>query len=689
MATFEHYWNVTPYWYQLSLYLREPMATRELYWNTAGIWLLYPLLVAALAVFGYGVHRHLQLWRRGQPENRWPGWRTAIKDLLVFGLGQRRVLDDAGPGVAHALVLWAFLLFTFATAVVALQADFGLPLFRGWLYLFIKFSANLFGLLALVALGLAVWRRYVIRPRRLDSRPADAMGLLLLILLIATGFGVEGVRMAIVPDSWGGWSFAGKWLGSFLAGVFHPSALLVVHRYLWWFHVTLVFVFIGALPWLNLFHIILGPANIVMRNREPVGVPDKIDFEDESTETFGKSTLRDFSWKTLFNSDACIRCGRCEEHCPAHASGKHLNPKAAIQDMRTLMRGQAPHSAEPVLVAAGPAPPPPSLIGETIPEPDLWSCTTCRSCETSCPIFVEHVDKTIEMRRHLVLMESRFPPELNTAFRNLEVNANPWGITSLARGDHFKALEVPTLQEHPQTAVLYWPGCAGALDPRNQKVSAALVKLLRAAEVDFAILGQEERCCGDAARKLGNEYLFQKLATENIGVMTQYGVKKIVTQCPHCFHMLKNEYPQCGGEFEVIHHTEFLFDLIRQGKLKLRAKEGATAVYHDSCYLGRYNDVYAPPRQLLLSAGIALSEPPRRMERSFCCGAGGGRMWLDEKEGERINTLRTDELMGTGAGVIASACPFCLTMISDGIALREAGETFAAFDVAEILAQRI
>ncbi|MDA8235098.1 MAG: heterodisulfide reductase-related iron-sulfur binding cluster [Clostridia bacterium] len=648
------------------------MATRQIFWNITGYWLIYPMLTVALAFFCYGFYRRFTLWKLGKSEKSQLQIWAGIKDVIIFGFGHKRIIKDLLPGIMHLLIFWGFVLLTFATTVIALQADLGIPLFQGKLYLFIKLTANLFGLFALIGISLAAFRRYVIRPKGLDNKPDDALTLLLIFLILLSGFLIEGVRMAVLPDPWASWGFVGQWLASIFQLTFNEVQLILVHSLLWWIHLILALVFIGHLPYSKLLHVFLGPVNLFLRRRNPVGVPEKIDFEDESLETFGKSKLEEFSWKILFNTDVCIRCGRCQDNCPANLSGKHISPKAVIQDMRTIMTEKKTGR---------------TLIGEIIPEEDLWSCTTCRSCEEQCPMFIEHVDKTIEMRRHLVLMESSFPPEAKQSFKNMEVNGNPWGLSSLTRGTFLQGLGVKTLQENPAAEVLYWPGCAGSLDARNQKVSAALVKLMQEAGVNFAILGNEEKCCGDSARKLGNEYLFYSLATENIEAIKDYGIRKIVTQCPHCFNMLKNEYPQFGGDFEVVHHTEFLLDLLNQGILSISHGEGKKVSYHDPCYLGRYNQIYEPPRKLIQAAGLEIMELPRNREKSFCCGAGGGRMWLEENEGQRINVMRTDQVIAITPDLVCTACPFCLTMINDGVNAREASEKIKVKDIAEILAE--
>lgn len=681
------------------------MATRQIYWNIEGHFLLYLFLAIAFCFFVYGIYRRIKLWKMGQPEPWWQHVGQGLKDILVYGFFHKRILKDGYAGFMHLTIFWGFVFLFFATMIVAMQADLGIPIYQGGVYLFVKLTANLFGLLAVAGILMAAWRRYVIRPGRLDNRPDDAVTLMLIFLILTTGFLLEGTRLAANPDPWANWAFVGNWLTVLLVGL-GRDVLLGLHRFLWWFHLLLVMIFVAYFPYSKLFHIALAPLNQFLRKRDHIGVPSPIDFEDETLETFGKNELRQFSWKTLFDTDVCLRCGRCQDHCPAFLSGKHLNPKKTIQDLRDHMEetgkavggGASPENAMPggqisataadeaaATNGVGGEQKVRALIGEVITEDDIWACTTCRACEQQCPVFIEHIDKTIEMRRNLVLMESRFPAEAQLAFRNMENNGNPWGICWSNRVDFLKNAGVPTYEDNPQADILYWPGCSGAFDCRNQKVAKAVVQLLQAAGVNFAILGNEEKCCGDSARRLGNEYLFYSLAMENIEVMKGYGIKKIVTQCPHCFNVLKNEYPQFGADFEVLHHSEFLLELVRSGKIALHPVADQTIAFHDSCYLGRYNQIYDQPRELLRAAGLEIREMAHAFENSFCCGAGGGRMWLEEKEGERINMMRAREALAVNPDIVGTACPFCLSMLDEGITTANGNNKTETLDVAEIL----
>jgi len=402
----------------------------------------------------------------------------------------------------------------------------------------------------------------------------------------------------------------------------------------------------------------------------------------ENQETFGVSKAEEFTWRQLLDADACTRCGRCQDNCPAHLSEKPLSPKKLIQDLKTnlLLSAKALQKENPDEQRK-------NLIGESISEDELWACTTCLACQESCPVFVEQVQKVVDLRRYLVLMEAKFPQEITPMFKNLETNYNPWAFGFASRGDWAKDLEVKLLSEDKNVDILFWVGCSGSYDDRNKKVSQALVKILRAANINFGILGQEEKCCGEPARRMGNEYLGQMLIQENIEILKNYGVKKILFACPHGYNTFKNEYPQFGGEYQVYHHTDFILDLIQSGKIKITKKIDENITYHDSCYLGRYNDIYDSPREILkrILEG-KIKEMERRREKSFCCGAGGGRMWMEENLGKRINQLRVKQAQETEAKTIASACPYCLTMLSDGIKEIGLEEKLEVNDIAELVA---
>lgn len=652
-------------------------ATRQIYWNISYHWLLYLFMLLPLVFLGYGLWRRYRMWRLGGPDQRYGDWWERVRTVLWESGLQRRVLRDLFPGLTHAFIVWGMVALFGGTLVVMAQADAGLPIYHGWFYLTVSLILDVFGALCLLGVVVAAFRRYALRPARLDSRPDDVVFLGILFVLLVSGFVLEGLRIAARPDPWGAYNPVGVAFSLPFAG--WPAVTLASwYVVLWWGHLAVAFAFMAYLPFSKALHILVAPLNQFFRRLGPVGALSKLDFEDETIETFGVSQVTQFSWKHLMDADACTRCGRCQDNCPAHLSGKTLSPKALAQGVKAQMEWTFAHRGgkDGAAAAGRDADEGPKLIGGRIPEEALWACTTCRACEESCPVFVEHVEKTVSMRRHLVMMESQFPPELQLTFKNLETNFNPWALGWAGRADWRKELaggeagfEVPLISEHPNPEYLLWVGCSGSFDARNRKVTLALARLLHRAGVDFAILGTEEKCCGDSARRLGNEYLYQTLAQENVEVLKGYGVRRIVTACPHCLNTLKNEYPQLGGEFEVMHHTQLLESLVALGRLKV-APIAPRVTYHDSCYLGRYNSVYEPPRRLVRAAsGSRPVEMPRHGARAFCCGGGGGRVWMEESQGRRINVLRAGEAVATGCSRVVTACPFCLTMLEDGIKL--------------------
>jgi Fe-S oxidoreductase len=437
----------------------------------------------------------------------------------------------------------------------------------------------------------------------------------------------------------------------------------------------------AALYWNRLWHIIVSTLNVFFRPPEPRGALIPINLE--ATENFGATKVQDLTWKQLMDVDACTRCGRCQDACPAYASEKPLNPKKMLQDIKGQLVEEAPYLLKGMVANPGR-----DLISEVVGEEEIWNCTTCRACSEACPIYIEHVDKIVDMRRNLVLERATIPETGEGALRSIEARGHPWRGTTATRTDWAEGLDIKVISDDSDVEILYWVGCTSALEDRSIKVAQAMGKLLELAGVDFGILGAEESCCGDPARRMGNEYLFQMQAQSNIELMKNYGVKKIVTNCPHCYNTIKNEYPQFGGEFEVIHHTEFVAELLQEDRLRIIKSDRGVVTYHDACYLGRYNDIFAPPRQILRSMpDITLVEMERNQERGFCCGAGGGHMWLEESTGRRINEMRTEQAIDAKARIVATACPYCLQMFEDGIKAKAAEESLKVMDVVELVAE--
>jgi len=656
-------------------------------------WLMYTLAAIAVIILCKGIYDHYKLWRLGQPEDRerWcqvgPGLWRVVKGTL----GHFRILRERYPGVMHWMFFWGFAIFALGTLSIAVRDHTGLPTFQGWYYLILSLMLNIFSLLVIIAVIMALWRRIVIKPDRIDNKTEDWISLAFVFFLVVTGLLLSGLRIAFTEDNWALWRPLGYFVSTWFSNI-DSSLLKDVHQVAWWVHVCIAMGFAAYMPYSKLFHIITGPVNQYLAKETAAQIIEPIDLEDESIEQFGVAEVQHFTWKHLLDTDACIRCGRCQDNCPAYISGKPLSPKKMIQDLKSHLRVAAAKLDTKQQAKGGEieeADDLPSLIDE-IGEEEVWACTTCGSCEEQCPMFVEHIPKIVELRRNLVMMESSFPSEAQVAFRGMENNGNPWNQGWMTRSDWAKDLDVPEWDDEHPAEYLYWPGCSGAFDSRNRKVAVAMVKLLKKAGVSFAILGNEEKCCGDSARRLGNELLYQTLANENIETLNSHGVKKIITSCPHCFNTLKNEYPQFGGNFEVIHHSVFLSKLLKENKLKPNDATDLTkeivCTYHDSCYLGRYNGIYDEPREILRSVpGIEHREMARNRYKGFCCGAGGGRMWLEEAAEQRVNIRRTEEALDRGVNLIVTACPFCLIMLEDGTKAKDVNEQVETKDIAEVL----
>jgi Fe-S oxidoreductase len=514
---------------------------------------------------------------------------------------------------------------------------------------------------------------------------------LLLFLIGATGFLTEAARLSLEGrPNYEVWSFAG-WYLSFL---FPASTVQVAHQVIWITHAVSFAAFAVVLPVTKLRHLLTSPINMALSPRtRPKGAMREMPNLLEATdiETVGASKVGDFTWKQLYDTDSCTICGRCTSVCPANYTGKPLDPREIVLKLGEVMaRTGSPAVSPPVSVDAEITVTSDSVF-ERITAAELWACTTCRACEQVCPVDIEILDKILDMRRYLALMEADFPSQLGNAFISMENSSNPFGMSQQDRAAWTREVDFPVkVLGEPGVAAeyLYWVGCAGSFDDRNRKVTLSTARLLHEAGVDFAILGPRELCTGDSARRAGNEYLFQTLALQNIATLNEAGVTRIITQCPHCFNTLANEYPQFGGHYQVLHHSQFLMDLIKQGKLK-PTKAGGKVVFHDPCYLGRHNGEYDAPRRLLKAAGSKVAEMGRTRQRSFCCGAGGAQMWMEEHTGKKISVERTEEALATGAPTIATGCPFCLVMLDDGIKELGRDDEVAVKDLAMILAERV
>ena len=614
-----------------------------------------------------------------------------IGNVLKIAFGQSKLLRDPFAGTVHFLIFWGFMLFLFAVIEAIIQgfySPFNLA-FLGLIYSLITLIQDIFGVLVILAVIVALVRRYALNIPRLQvdkSASLDATVILTLILIVVISMFLQNTA-GIAKNGFVQHTYEVRPVSAFLASIFfdNPSTGAgLTYEVAWWIHIVTIFGFMNFLPYSKHLHVFTSIPNIYFANLEPIRNTVKLlNLEDENAETFGAADIEHLSWKQILDGYSCTECGRCTDACPAHTVGKTLSPREIIVNIRQRTKDKAPLLVNGIAEGEQFQK---TLVHDYVTDKVLWQCTTCMACVQECPVMIEHLDSIVDMRRNLVLTESQFPSGLNNVFKSLETNFTPWSFNAADRAEWTEGLGIKTMAEDSNCEYLFWVGCAGSFDDRYKKVSKAFAQLMQKAGIEFRILGTQEKCNGDTARRLGNEYLAQMFMMENVETLNHYKVQKIVTACPHCYHSLKNEYKQFGGHYEVFHHTELIEEMIASGKINLKQNGNSKVTYHDSCYLGRYNDVYEAPRRSLTSIKeINLVEMNRKTDRGFCCGAGGGRMFLEDEEGRRINEERTREALETGAETIASACPFCMTMMTDGVKHYEKTDEVKVKDIAEII----
>jgi len=667
---------------------------RVMYWHIEAPYkfMIYPLALVATAIAAYGFYKKFKFWWEGQPDNkRFGNWYERIKLFLWDVPLQARVLSDKLPGFMHVLIFWSWIMLMITTFVIFVDVDFKVSLYHGPLYIALTLFSDLAGLALFAGVIIAAVRRYIIKPDRLDNKWDDALFLVLIFLITVTGFVLEGLRIHYTQDPWAKWSPVG-YLFSLGMGNMNEAAVTRIYQSLWWFHFSIMFGFIALFPYTKMLHILTTPANIFFSWIGPKGALPRVDIEamlndEKAAENFnvGVSTVKDLTWKNRLDYDACLRCGRCQDNCPVYLNQHPLSPKKFIQDMKTF--SQNPANQKPAGNGDGQAAELPLIVGKALETDTIWECRTCRGCMEVCPARNEHIPQIMELRRAEVMMRGQLPQDAAVALKLMERTGNPFGPQD-SRSQWITESQIPVVKAGEECEALFWIGCCTTFDPVKQKVAYNVLKILMKAGVEVACMGDEEMCCGDPARVLGDENLFQSTVKNQIELIKSRKFKYMVAHCPHCLNAFRNEWPQFGADFKVVHHTELFNDMIRQGRLKLNLPIDKKITYHDPCYLGRYNNIYEEPRNILKAIkGAKLVEMEHNRQKSRCCGGGGGHYWMDLVYGERLNVSRVKEAFETEADIIAVSCIYCLQMLNDAVKILNLDEKMIVEDISELVAR--
>jgi Fe-S oxidoreductase/nitrate reductase gamma subunit len=671
-------------------------ATRPLMWNISHVWAMYGLFVVALAIFAWGMYKRVEFWRQGKADKeRLSDWGKRLGILLREVFLQKQVRRFGYPAILHCLIFYSFLALVLTTIVVMIQYDAGhvlglkMNLFRGFVYVFFSIASELGGVLVLIGIGMAAFRRYVLKPETLPNTGEDGIVLVLVAFIVVTGYLIEGLRIAVIGDQWKALTPVGWALSGIFSGMAEDTGK-TVHVSLWWTHTVLTMGWIAMIPYTKFVHLLSLPTNVFFSKLKPRGELQREDIEKlmESAESedlkIGIEKGAEFTWKQRLDLDTCISCGRCEEVCPAYMADKeYFTPRQLIAKLKESLSAAGGNQEGGEATFNG------EIVGRVFDEEFIWHCRTCSACMEVCPALIEHVDTLMELRRNEVLIQGRIPEEAGRALRTLETGGNPFGPQS-DRVDWINQMKIRVVAPGEKVDVLYWIGCCVTFDPQKHKIASDLCRLLEKCGIDFGVLGADEKCCGDPARIMGQEMLFQQAAKEQVELLKQREFKVLLTGCPHCYNVFKNEYKQFGSNFNVVHHSEFIHEMLYLGTLKPISGTGRKCVYHDPCYLGRYQKIYDSPREVLKAIpNVEVAEMKNRRDKSLCCGAGGGHYFMDLKRGERINNIRVKQAHEAGADTIVTACAYCMHMLQDSVKLLNYDESMRVMDIASLTADSL